>query len=333
MLLADGRPIRRARLAEQLAADGEIDLVAVSGSLTEAYNSTEAETPDAVAICGEMVERPEFGMFGALLKALGPHCVIYGAQRPARMRDRPAGKGPEFLPLDPTGSAAALAEALRRAPPRPAPAPTPPEIPEIAAQTLPVVAIGASTGGVEALQTVLAAFPENCPPTVIVQHIRGDFTGNVAARLDSSCAAHVSEATHGAPLQPGRIYLAPGNEAHLTIGAGPAPACRLDRTAPVSGHRPSVDALMRSAAAHAPEVVGALLTGMGRDGADGMAAIHRGGGVTIAQDAATSTVYGMPRVAVEMGVAEMVLPLPRIGAAIIESCRRQSSPDRKREMS
>ncbi len=326
VLLADGRPICGARLAEHFGADTAFDLIAVATTLMEAYNSAEVLGPDAVAISAEMVERPEFGMFGALLKALGRHAVVYGENRPANMRARRSGAGPEFLPLGPDLTPAVLAQALAQAAQRFAPAPG-------AAEALPVVAIGASTGGVEALQSVFAAYPETCPPTVIVQLIRGDVIPSIAARLDAGCAATVREARHGDALQPGMIYIAPGNATHLTLSRARRPDCRPTKGPTVAGHRPSVDVLFRSVAPHAPAVIGVLLTGMGSDEAAGLLEMRTGGGFTIAQDAATSTVYGMPRVALESGTVDLELLLPQIGTAIIEAFHCATSPDRKRMLS
>ncbi|MBL8774014.1 MAG: chemotaxis response regulator protein-glutamate methylesterase [Phenylobacterium sp.] len=184
-----------------------------------------------------------------------------------------------------------------------------------------VVAIGSSTGGVEALLHVLACFPANCPPTLVTQHMPASFTASFAARLDRVCAPEVSEAQDGADVVPGRIYLAPGGATHLTLqsGSGGRLACRLTAEGPVSGHRPSVDVLFRSVAAVGARGVGVILTGMGRDGAEGLLAMRRRGATTIAQDEATSIVYGMPRAAEELGAVERVLPLHRIGPAVLRA--------------
>ncbi|MBC6981620.1 chemotaxis response regulator protein-glutamate methylesterase [Caulobacter sp. 17J80-11] len=183
-----------------------------------------------------------------------------------------------------------------------------------------IVAIGSSTGGVEALLTVISAFPENCPPTVITQHMPATFTKSFAQRLDRASAAHVTEAVEGAPLETGRVYLAPGGHTHLEITSGAHPRCRLVPADPVNGHRPSVDVMFNSAAKHGPRVVAALLTGMGRDGAQGLLALKEKGARTIGQDEASCVVYGMPRAAFELGAVEKQLPLGRIGPAILDLC-------------
>lgn len=181
-----------------------------------------------------------------------------------------------------------------------------------------IVGIGASTGGVEALVSLLASYPANCPPTLITQHIRPAFTRSLAERLDRGCGATVAEATEGAPLLPGRVYLAPGGPAHLAVrGAGPW-RCSLKHGPPVNGHCPSVDVLFASLARHAgARAVGVILTGMGRDGAEGLLAIRERGGRTLGQDQDSCVVYGMPRAAVEIGAVETQVPLNTMTAKLL----------------
>lgn len=180
--------------------------------------------------------------------------------------------------------------------------------------TTSLIAIGASTGGVEALHNLLPEFPADCPPTVIVQHISAAFAPAMADRLDKRCTAQVKLLESGELLQRGHIYIAPGNDRHAVVGGGSdKPIAKLMPGDPVSGHRPSIDALFESVAQRiGPAAVGILLTGMGQDGARGLLAMRRAGACTIAQDEATSTVYGMPRAAADLGAAEKILPLPRI---------------------
>ncbi len=183
-----------------------------------------------------------------------------------------------------------------------------------------VVAIGSSTGGVEALTTVLAGFPANCPPTVITQHMPGTFTKSFADRLNRLCEATVCEAFDGAPLVPGRIYIAPGGTtSHLEIaGTESSMRCRMRVGDLVNGHRPSVDVLFKSVAKVASAgALGVILTGMGRDGADGLLTMRQAGARTLGQDAASSLIYGMPRTAFEAGGVERQLSLSKIGAEIL----------------
>lgn len=188
-----------------------------------------------------------------------------------------------------------------------------------------VLAIGSSTGGVEALIQMLACFPENCPPTVITQHMPPSFTASFAARLDRKCAPRVEEATHGAPVRAGQIYLAPGGAAHLEIQGGAHPRCKLVEAPSVNGHRPSVDVLFNSVArVMGARAVGVILTGMGRDGARGLKAMREAGARTLGQDEASSVVYGMPKAALELGAVERQVSLDGIGLAALELCSAQT---------
>ncbi|ASY67708.1 Chemotaxis response regulator protein-glutamate methylesterase CheB [Sinorhizobium fredii CCBAU 83666] len=183
-----------------------------------------------------------------------------------------------------------------------------------------IIAIGASTGGVEALIAVLQKFPANCPPTVITQHMPHTFTKSFSERLNRLCAPTVQEATDGARLEVGKVYLAPGGDRHLQIANASAPCCRLIDREPVNGHRPSVDVLFDSVAELAGRnAIGVILTGMGRDGAAGLLKMRHAGARTFGQNEKTCVVYGMPRVAHELGAVEMQLPLGSIGEEILKS--------------
>ncbi len=181
-----------------------------------------------------------------------------------------------------------------------------------------VLGIGASTGGVEALIRILSEFPKNCPPTLISQHMPATFTKSFAQRLNKLCQAEVAEAVDGAPVVPGHIYLAPGNT-HLEITKSAVPRCRLSDTERVNGHRPSVDVMFRSLERHVGErAIGVILTGMGRDGAEGLLAMQRAGAMTFGQDESSSIVYGMPKVAFEIGAVARQYPLDRIAAQVLQ---------------
>ncbi len=180
-----------------------------------------------------------------------------------------------------------------------------------------VIAIGASTGGVEAIKAVLVELPADCPGIVITQHIPPMFSGSFANRLNDCCAMTVSEAVDGQQIVRGRAFIAPGNQ-HLTVVRdGAKYRCRLDDGEPVNRHRPSVDVLFQSVAeCAAGNSIGVLLTGMGRDGAIGLQGLQQAGAITIAQDEASSVVWGMPGAAVSLGAADHVLSIGRIGAAL-----------------
>ena len=189
-----------------------------------------------------------------------------------------------------------------------------------------VVAIGSSTGGVEALLAVLSHYPANCPPTVITQHMPATFTKSFAARLDRATEAQVTEAYDGAPLDCGKVYLAPGGETHLEVVRQGGLRCRLQRDEPVNGHRPSVDVLFNSVSAAAGRsAVGVILTGMGRDGAQGLKQMRTQGARTLGQDEASCVVYGMPRSAFEAGGVETQAPIEAIGPAILKFTEKRPS--------
>lgn len=185
-----------------------------------------------------------------------------------------------------------------------------------------ILAMGSSTGGVEALLTIISQFPANCPATVVTQHMPASFTASFAARLDRTSAAKVAEATDGAQLQPGHVYIAPGGASHLEVHNG---RCRLLPTDLVNGHRPSVDVLFNSVARQSRPMTGVILTGMGRDGAQGLLAMRQAGAHTLGQDEASCVVYGMPRAAFEAGAVERQLPLTRIAPAILELCSARAA--------
>ncbi|HEX2593837.1 MAG TPA: chemotaxis response regulator protein-glutamate methylesterase [Rhizomicrobium sp.] len=207
----------------------------------------------------------------------------------------------------------AAAARVRPGPPKPAQTPAPQQ--EFQKK---LIAIGSSTGGVEALIDVIAHFPANCPPTLITQHMPAGFTTSFASRLDRISAAKVTEAVEGAPLSPGHIYLAPGAVSHLEVTGRGTWRCALVPDAPTSGHRPSVDRLFYSVARTVgADAIGAILTGMGSDGAAGLRAMRDAGAATIGQDEGTSVVYGMPRVAFQQGAVQRQLPLEKIGPQIL----------------
>jgi two-component system chemotaxis response regulator CheB len=205
-------------------------------------------------------------------------------------------------------------------PPPPAAPVIPAVAPAVKAADRQLIVIGGSTGGIEALRTLLPRFPAGMPPIAIVQHISPHFSRAVAERLDALSSLDVREAGQGDVLEPGTCVLAPG-DAHLALEfSSGAYRTKLLKTPPIHHCRPAVDVLFRSAAeAGGDQVVAALLTGMGSDGAIGMGAIRAAGGATIAEHESTCVVYGMPRAAIEAGAAERVLPLPAIADAIIDA--------------
>jgi two-component system, chemotaxis family, protein-glutamate methylesterase/glutaminase len=190
--------------------------------------------------------------------------------------------------------------------------------PLLAITTDKVVAVGASTGGTEALRELLEAMPLETPGLVIVQHMPEVFTAAFAERLNRSCPIEVKEAATGDRVRPGLALIAPGNRHTVLRRNGAQYAVEVMDGPLVCRHRPSVDVLFRSVAqAAGGNAIGVLLTGMGADGAEGLLEMKRVGATTIAQDEATSVVFGMPRAAIERGAVDEVLPLPRIAASIL----------------
>jgi two-component system chemotaxis response regulator CheB len=185
-----------------------------------------------------------------------------------------------------------------------------------------VVAIGASTGGTEALRFLLQSMPPDAPGLVIVQHMPEGFTRAFAQRLNEQCRIEVKEAADGDRVLEGRALIAPGNR-HLSVArSGAHYVVKLTDGPLVSRHRPSVDVLFRSVAeAAGPSAVGVILTGMGDDGARGLLEMKRGGAATLAQDEATCVVFGMPREALALGAADEIVPLPHIPQAILTRVR------------
>lgn len=188
-----------------------------------------------------------------------------------------------------------------------------------------IIAIGASTGGTEALLHLFERMPQDCPGIVAVQHMPEGFTAAFARRLNNNCAIEVREAVDGDQVLPGRAYIAPGNRHTYVRRMGPTYFLEVRDGALVSRHRPSVNVLFRSVAqAAGSNAVGVLLTGMGDDGADGLLEMKLANAFTIAQDEATCVVFGMPREAILLGAAEEVLPLHRIPQAMLRSPETQN---------
>jgi two-component system chemotaxis response regulator CheB len=177
--------------------------------------------------------------------------------------------------------------------------------------------LGGSTGAVDALERVLSRFPENCPPTLVTQHMPEPFLISFAARLNQMIAPKVSLATNGQQLLPGNVLIAPGGTFHLNISVKPVLSAMLLEGPPVSGHRPSVDSMMLSAVEAAPQIVAGILTGMGRDGAEGMRQLRERGARTLGQSKETCVVFGMPKVAGQLGGVEKWVDIDKFGEEML----------------
>lgn len=188
-----------------------------------------------------------------------------------------------------------------------------------------VVAIGASTGGTQALLSVLSSFPADAPGTVIVQHMPEHFTTAFAQRLDNSCAVTVREAVDGDSVSPGKVLIAPGNKHMLLRRSGARYYVEVKNGPLVRRHRPSVEMLFSSTArAAGSNSVGVIMTGMGADGADGMLKMKQAGAPTIAQDEASCVVFGMPKEAIRRGGVDHVVPLDRIPESILKCAQQEA---------
>jgi two-component system chemotaxis response regulator CheB len=190
--------------------------------------------------------------------------------------------------------------------------------PALVTTTDKVLALGASTGGTEALRTILEAMPADAPGLLVVQHMPEVFTRAFAERLDRTCRIEVKEAVDGDRVLEGRALVAPGDKHMLLRRSGGHYAVEVSDGPLVSRHRPSVDVLFRSVAiAAGPNAVGAVLTGMGDDGAAGLLEMKQAGAATLAQDEASSVVFGMPKEAIQLGAVDDVVPLERMATTLL----------------
>ncbi|SCY81557.1 two-component system, chemotaxis family, response regulator CheB [Paracoccus tibetensis] len=315
LLIADPNSMRRSNVLRRYQ-EATSKAPSSAATLSEVYRLMERDMPTVIAVAAEMAALRDFAPLADVAQMIGARVIVYGTG--ALDHDSAAERVPhedaliEMLtgsrqtspaPSKPLKIAPAAVAAMARS--------------EQAVRH--IICLGASTGGVSALEAVLQSFDASCPPTVVVQHIRPVFAEGLIRRLDQALSPRVVAATDGAPLVRGTVYVAAAPDQHVGISSRGGLRLRLLSLDPVSGHRPSVDVLFHEAAAVAPrvQVSAALLTGMGADGADGMVALRSAGARTVAQDQQTSVVWGMPRVAVERGGAQQVLPLDQIARALL----------------
>ena len=200
-----------------------------------------------------------------------------------------------------------------------------------------IIAVGASTGGTEAISQVLAGMPADSPGMVLTQHIPEVFSASFAERVNKTSDMNVCEARDGMHILPGHAYIAPGNKHLLVDRSGAHYLCKLNDGPPVNRHKPSVDVLFRSVAHKAGKnAIGVILTGMGKDGAVGLLEMHDNGAVTIAQDEKSSVVWGMPGEAVKAGAVDSIMPLMKIHDELQKLCHENiagKSKNTKKELS
>lgn len=308
----------------ELCAQAGIDSVVDTSSLDDTYRLAEMHRPRCVAIAADFSKTEEFQALLDLLGYISAKPVLYGDGQGAGPGEVWRVDGPDaaqrFVAGMLTGlglSAPARVTPVRQASPAAGPRP-------VVQAVNGLVLIGASTGGITALETILSDFPADCPPTLVVQHMRPGFGDGLIRRLDDLIRPAVVAAADKVPLRPDTVHIAAGNGRHLGVVQRGGLVTRLLGSEPVSGHCPSVDVMFEHGAALAQglSLRAALLTGMGADGAEGMRSLRAAGAYTIAQDRDSSVVWGMPRVAIEMGGAVDVLPLSGIARALLQGAHQ-----------
>jgi two-component system chemotaxis response regulator CheB len=336
VLVVDDSPTMRALISNVLGRDPEISVVGEAADPLEARQAIKMLDPDVVTLDIEMPKMNGLDFLERIMRLRPTRVIIVSSltEKGAATTIRALEMGAYDCVAKPTarnlGSfdnlAARVKAAALSALPRRSSSHKPTASRARADTSLhyepngKIVAIGSSMGGVEALVAVLSRFPANCQPTLVVQHMPALFTRSFAERLDRLCEPRIREAADGAPLEPGTVYIAPGGNAHLEVVKTSGLQCRLREGPLVSGHRPSVDVLFQSAARTlGPKAVGVILTGMGRDGAEGLLAMRCALAETIGQDEASSLVYGMPKAAFEIGAVGKQHPLSRIGDEILNA--------------
>jgi two-component system chemotaxis response regulator CheB len=342
VLIVDDSAVVRQTLQQVLSSDPEIEVIGTAGDPFVAAERVEQELPDVITLD---IEMPRMDGLTFLQKIMSQHpipvvicssLVGEGAQSTLRALDygaveviaKPKMGTKQFLEESKVTLCEAVKAASKVKPRVPAPRLVEPKLNADSVIAKPtgamvettekVIVIGASTGGTEALKIVLETLPADCPGIVIVQHMPELFTRAFAGRLDSLCAISVKEAESNDTVLRGRALLAPGNHHILLKRSGARYFVEIKEGPLVCRHRPSVDVLFRSAARYAGKnSVGVILTGMGDDGANGMLEMKQAGAYTIAQDEATSVVFGMPNEAIKRGGVGKILPLGSVAKAIL----------------
>jgi len=347
VLVVDDSAVVRQTLTEVLASDPEIEVIGAAGDPFAAADRIGEQLPDVITLD---IEMPRMDGLTFLKKIMSQHPIPVvicsslageGTQSAFKALDygaveivtKPRLGTKQFLEesrislCQVVKAAAAAKPRVRHPSPQVQPKLTAdailsPATRAMAETTEKVVVIGASTGGTEALKTLLESLPSDTPGIVIVQHMPELFTRAFANRLDGLCAITVKEAETNDTVIRGRALIAPGNHHLLLKRSGARYFVEIKDGPLVCRHRPSVDVLFRSAARYAgPNAVGVIMTGMGDDGARGMLEMKQAGAATVAQDEATCIVYGMPKEAVKLGAAAKILPLEAIAGAILTLSR------------
>jgi len=338
VLIVDDSAIVRKILSKQLDAHPSIEVIATAPDPYIARDKIVTLNPDVLILDVEMPRMDGVTFLKKLMKYHPMPVIIFSSLTPQGSKTAVealasgavevlAKPGPSYSVGD---ACKQLCQTILAIPkgsfPKPVSAPAAPAAPAESAHLLEtthkIIAIGASTGGVQALTCVLSSLPADSPGTLVVQHMPAQFTRSFAERLNETCAVQVKEAADGDHIIPGRVLIAPGGY-HMVLQRSGASYYVAIKDGPAVCHqKPSVEVLFNSVAKYAgTNAVGAILTGMGNDGAKGLLALKEAGAHTIAQDEATCVVFGMPREAIRLNAAEAIVPLEKISAALIQFAR------------
>lgn len=344
VLIVDDSALVRGLLTRILGADREIEVVGSAADAYVARDKIKALEPDVltldiemprmdglqflrnlmrlrpmpVVMCSSMTEEGA----EATLTALALGAVDFVSKPKLDLVSGLEGYARELI--DKVKAAAAARVQAIQSPPETSQ--TPPRAAVRFSASTRLIAIGASTGGTEAIRQVLMRLPSSSPPVVVSQHIPRAFSGQFARRLDQACALHVREAEDGLLIQPGHVYIAPGDRHLKVLSDGARHRCEVTTEPPRNHHRPSVDLLFESVARSVgANAIGVILTGMGADGASGLKQMRAQGAYTIAQDERSSVVWGMPGAAVALGAVQQIAPLEAIAAALGDADRLEGA--------
>jgi two-component system chemotaxis response regulator CheB len=338
VLIVDDSAIVRKILSKQLDAHPSIEVIATAPDPYIARDKIVTLNPDVLILDVEMPRMDGVTFLKKLMKYHPMPVIIFSSLTPQGSKTAVealasgavevlAKPGPSYSVGD---ACKQLCQTILAIPkgsfPKPVSTPAAPAAPAEPAHLLEtthkIIAIGASTGGVQALTCVLSSMPADSPGTLVVQHMPAQFTRSFAERLNETCAVQVKEAADGDHIIPGRVLIAPGGY-HMVLQRSGASYYVAIKDGPAVCHqKPSVEVLFNSVAKYAgANAVGAILTGMGNDGAKGLLALKEAGAHTIAQDEATCVVFGMPREAIRLNAAEAIIPLEKISAALIQFAR------------
>lgn len=336
LIVDDSRTIRSI-IRTLLSRDAEIEVVGEAGDPYEARAAIKALDPDVITLDVEMPRMDGLEFLGHLMR-LRPMPVVMvssltGRGSAAAIRALSLGAvdcvDRAEIQDDVTGGTRLSAIVKLAARARVQTRRQPVVVTSAADGFIPddkILLIGSSTGGVDALERLFSRFPVNCPPTLVAQHMPPSFLASFAQRLDETLKPKVRLARGGEAIVPGSILIAPGGRHHLAVSLSGKPAARLVEEDGSHLHTPSVDMLFDSGISLGGKVVAAILTGMGRDGAEGLLRLRDAGAQTFAQSGRTAVVDGMPRVAREIGAASKVADLEDMPALLLAACGRAGVP-------